>query len=244
VGGTRIRIGCSGEPSRASACSGAPAWHRNLSGSSEHHPASSGPSRSGQLGRRPTSAGGSGRSPGRPTSEAYALGACVVQHIADTVESEPGWVLCLVDRQPPLALAEPVRQAVMEAGRRAPGGEAIPAVGHPAVSGEQPVVLGADTEFVNLGRRQLGPGPAGPLRKWPVAVGAAGSPESRPDSCSPRLDGEPARSAVASAGLGELALGRQRRFGNHPATPPRADVGPPVQRARRRGDTAVPAPRR
>jgi hypothetical protein len=82
----------------------------------------------------------------------------VVQHIADTVESEPGWVLCLVDRQPPLALAEPVWQAVMEAGRRAPGGEAIPAVGHPAVSGEQPVVLGADTEFVNLGGGSWGPG--------------------------------------------------------------------------------------
>ncbi|MFF4551092.1 RNA-binding domain-containing protein [Streptomyces sp. NPDC001435] len=76
---------------------------------------------------------------GRPTSEAYAQGAGVVQHFADTVESEPGWVLCLVDRQPPLALAEPVWQAMMEAGRRDPAGQAILAVGYPAVDGEHPV---------------------------------------------------------------------------------------------------------
>ncbi|MET9127125.1 hypothetical protein [Streptomyces sp. NPDC004528] len=88
---------------------------------------------------------------GRPTSEAFELGACVVQHIADIAESEPGWVLCLVDRQQPLAVAEPVWQAVMDAGRRAPGGgEAISAVGHPAVEGDQPVVLGTDSECVDL----------------------------------------------------------------------------------------------
>ncbi|MDF3141814.1 MULTISPECIES: hypothetical protein [unclassified Streptomyces] len=95
---------------------------------------------------------------GRPTSEAYAQGAAVVQHFADTAESRPGWVLCLVDRQPPLALAEPVWQAVMDAGRRDAAGQAIPAVGYPAVDGEQPAVLGPDTESVNLGGGSWGPG--------------------------------------------------------------------------------------
>ncbi|MFD5762928.1 RNA-binding domain-containing protein [Streptomyces sp. NPDC127044] len=95
---------------------------------------------------------------GRPSGEAHAQGAGVVQHFADTVESEPGWVLCLVDGQPPLALAEPVWQAVMEAGRRDPAGDAILAVGYPAVEGEQPVALGPDVECVLLGGGSWGPG--------------------------------------------------------------------------------------
>ncbi|MEV7152746.1 RNA-binding domain-containing protein [Streptomyces sp. NPDC093084] len=96
---------------------------------------------------------------GQPTSEAYELGACVVQHIADIAESEPGWVLCLVDGQQPLAVAEPVWQAVMDAGRRAPGGgQAISAVGHPAVKDDQPVVLGTASECVDLVGGTWGPG--------------------------------------------------------------------------------------
>lgn len=95
---------------------------------------------------------------GQPNSDAYAQDAAVVQHFADTAESKPGWVLCLVDRQPPLALAEPVWQAVIDAGRRDPAGQAIPAVGYPAADGEQPAVLGPDTESVNLGGGSWGPG--------------------------------------------------------------------------------------
>lgn len=95
---------------------------------------------------------------GMPISDAYVQGSCVLQHFANTVDSKPGWVLCLVDGQPPVAVAEPVWKAVMNVGQPDPGGEPIAAVGYPVADGEDPAVLGPDAQCVTLSGGSWGAG--------------------------------------------------------------------------------------
>ncbi|MDX5563157.1 putative DNA binding domain-containing protein [Streptomyces sp. ID05-04B] len=98
---------------------------------------------------------------GEPTGEAWAQGAAALQDLRHEVDGEPGWVLCLVPGRPPVAVAEPVWQAIVETGRRAPGGQdPLAAVGFPrAPAGTNaPWVIPADALRVNLDGGAWGPG--------------------------------------------------------------------------------------
>ncbi|MFD9293165.1 hypothetical protein ACFWBV_33885 [Streptomyces sp. NPDC060030] len=69
---------------------------------------------------------------GQPVGEAWAQGAATCQDLRHERDGEPGWVLCLVAGRPAVAVAAPVWQAIVEAGRRAPGPDPLAAIGFPA----------------------------------------------------------------------------------------------------------------
>ncbi|MEU8545263.1 RNA-binding domain-containing protein [Streptomyces sp. NPDC048717] len=98
---------------------------------------------------------------GEPTGEAWAQGAAALQDLRHEVDGEPGWVLCLVPGRPPVAVAEPVWQALIETGRRAPGGrDPLAAVGfpRPPAGTDAPWVIPADARRVDLDGGSWGPG--------------------------------------------------------------------------------------
>ncbi|TKS96254.1 RNA-binding domain-containing protein [Streptomyces lasalocidi] len=90
---------------------------------------------------------------GRPAGEAWAQGPAALQDLRHQLDGEPGWVLCLVPGRPPAAVAEPVWQAIVEAGRRALGGQdPLAAVGlpRPPADSDTPWVIPADARSVDL----------------------------------------------------------------------------------------------
>ncbi|GLX22417.1 RNA-binding domain-containing protein [Streptomyces lavendulae] len=98
---------------------------------------------------------------GEPTGEAWAQGAAALQDLRHEVDGEPGWVLCLVPGRPPVAVAEPVWQALIETGRRAPSGQdPLAAVGfpRPPAGTDAPWVIPADARRVDLDGGSWGPG--------------------------------------------------------------------------------------
>lgn len=95
---------------------------------------------------------------GRPISEAYVQGASVLQHFENAIDSKPGWVICLVGGQQPVAVSEPVWKAVLDVGQPGPDGETTAAVGYPIADGEDPAVLGPDTQCVTVGGGRWGAG--------------------------------------------------------------------------------------
>ncbi|MEU9463751.1 RNA-binding domain-containing protein [Streptomyces sp. NPDC048312] len=98
---------------------------------------------------------------GQPTGEAWAQGAAALQDLRHEVDGEPGWVLCLVAGRPPAAVAAPVWQAIVEAGRRAPGGQdPLAAVGftRPPEDTDMPWVIPANALSVDLDGGSWGAG--------------------------------------------------------------------------------------
>ncbi|MEU7073018.1 RNA-binding domain-containing protein [Streptomyces narbonensis] len=98
---------------------------------------------------------------GEPAGEAWAQGQAALQDLRHEVDGEPGWVLCLVPGRPPVAVAEPVWQAIVETGRRAPGGQdPLAAVGFPRASTgtNAPWVIPATARRVDLDGGSWGPG--------------------------------------------------------------------------------------
>ncbi|WNI19991.1 RNA-binding domain-containing protein [Actinacidiphila sp. ITFR-21] len=68
---------------------------------------------------------------GEAAGEAWAHGSTALQDLHHERDSESGWVLCLVAGRPPVVVATPVWQAIVEAGRYAPGHDPLAAVGYP-----------------------------------------------------------------------------------------------------------------
>jgi hypothetical protein len=98
---------------------------------------------------------------GEPASEAWAQGAAVLQNLRHEADGEPDWVLCLVAGRPPVAVAAPVWQAIIEAGRHAPASqEPLTAVGSPRPPADTniPWVIPADARSVDLDGGWWGPG--------------------------------------------------------------------------------------
>ncbi|MFD8733670.1 RNA-binding domain-containing protein [Streptomyces sp. NPDC059618] len=97
---------------------------------------------------------------GQPAGPIRADGPAVLQDFHHGRGDEPGWVLCLVAGQPPVAVAAPVWQAVVDAGRLAPDQEPLAAVGCPLPSegAAGPWVIGADARSVDLGGGTWGAG--------------------------------------------------------------------------------------
>ncbi|MCL3999045.1 RNA-binding domain-containing protein, partial [Streptomyces lavenduligriseus] len=98
---------------------------------------------------------------GEPAGEAWAQGTAALQHLRHEVDGEPGWVLCLVPGRPAVVVAEPVWQAIVETGRRSPGGQdPLEAVGfpRPPAGTDAPWVIPADARGVDLDGGSWGPG--------------------------------------------------------------------------------------
>ncbi|MFD5820594.1 helix-turn-helix domain-containing protein [Streptomyces sp. NPDC127038] len=97
---------------------------------------------------------------GQPAGPVRAHGPAVLQDFHHARGDEPGWVLCLVADRPPVAVAAPVWQAVVDAGRLAPDQEPLAAVGCPLPSegAAGPWVIGADARSVELGGGTWGAG--------------------------------------------------------------------------------------
>lgn len=98
---------------------------------------------------------------GQPAGEAWAQGGAVLQDLHHAADGEPGWVLCLAAGCPPVAIATPVWQVIVEAGRRAPGGQdPLAAVGlpRPLTDVDSPWVIPADTRSVDLDGGSWGAG--------------------------------------------------------------------------------------
>ncbi|MEV0210833.1 RNA-binding domain-containing protein [Streptomyces sp. NPDC050788] len=98
---------------------------------------------------------------GQPAGEAWAQGPAALQDLHHELDGEPGWVLCLVPGRPPAAVAAPVWQAIVEAGRRAPGGQdSLAAIGFPRLpaNSDTPWVIPADARSVDLDGGSWGAG--------------------------------------------------------------------------------------
>ncbi|MEU9700166.1 ATP-binding protein [Streptomyces sp. NPDC047981] len=100
---------------------------------------------------------------GEPSSEVHwdDGGVGVLQRFAPRPPAHTGWVLCALPHQRPVAVAEPVWQALVEAGSGAPGSP-LAAIGYPYTPPRSMAheVIGEDAERVDLdggrwGRGQL-----------------------------------------------------------------------------------------
>lgn len=109
---------------------------------------------------------------GKPAGEAWAHGPAAVQDLHHVRDEESEWVLCLVAGRSPVAVAAPVWQAIIEAGRGAAGQDPLAAVGYPvppeAESG--PWVIRADAGSVDLDGGTWGAGrlarPGNGMWRW------------------------------------------------------------------------------
>lgn len=153
---------------------------------------------------------------GQPVGEAYLHGLATLQDLANAQPEEPQWILCLVDGHPPVAVAAPVWQAIIAAGRTGIGTDPLAAVGYPVPprtdphSEQRPWLLPSQTRSVDLDGGSRGPGrlrrsgrDVSPLpgpsprarsttgRGAPAATASAPSPRS--PSPSPRSRGPPPR---------------------------------------------------
>ncbi|WP_053679709.1 RNA-binding domain-containing protein [Streptomyces sp. XY66] len=97
---------------------------------------------------------------GEPAGEAWAHGSTALQDLHHERDGEPGWVLCLVAGRPPVVVAAPVWQAIIEAGRNAPGHDPLAAVGYPVASEgtDGSWMVGADERSVDLDGGSWGAG--------------------------------------------------------------------------------------
>ncbi|NBM14675.1 RNA-binding domain-containing protein [Streptomyces sp. GC420] len=97
---------------------------------------------------------------GQPAGEAWALGSAALQDLHHERDGEPGWVLCLVAGCPPVAVAAPVWQAIVEAGRHAPGQSPLAAIGlpRPPEGTDTPWVIAADSRSVDVDGGSWGAG--------------------------------------------------------------------------------------
>ncbi|MFI6689482.1 RNA-binding domain-containing protein [Streptomyces sp. NPDC050485] len=97
---------------------------------------------------------------GQAAGEAWAQGSAALQDLHHERDGEPGWVLCLVAGRPPVAIAAPVWQALVEAGRHAPGQDPLAAIGlpRPSEDTDMPWVIAADSRSLDLDGGSWGAG--------------------------------------------------------------------------------------
>jgi hypothetical protein len=100
---------------------------------------------------------------GQPAGEAWAYGptgSVALQDLHHERDGEPGWVLCLVAGRPAAAVAAPVWQAIVNAGRHAPGQDPLAAVGfpRPPQDTDTPYVITAGSRSVDLDGGSWGAG--------------------------------------------------------------------------------------
>lgn len=100
---------------------------------------------------------------GRPVGEAYVRGPVALQEFEADREGRPGWVLCVADGVAPVAVAQPVWQAIRAAGRDGSGGHPLAVVGYPVPGGDRddrhgPWVVPPDAESVDLDSGSWGAG--------------------------------------------------------------------------------------
>ncbi|MFE9679772.1 helix-turn-helix domain-containing protein [Streptomyces sp. NPDC006259] len=97
---------------------------------------------------------------GQPAGEAWAQGSAALQDLHHERDGEPGWVLCLVVGCPPVVVAVPVWQAIVEAGRHAPGQSPLAAIGlpRPPAGTDTPWVIAADSRSVDVDGGSWGAG--------------------------------------------------------------------------------------
>ncbi|WP_331734133.1 RNA-binding domain-containing protein [Streptomyces sp. NBC_00829] len=97
---------------------------------------------------------------GEPAGEAWAHGSTALQDLHHARDGEPGWVLCLVAGRPPVVVAAPIWQAIVEAGRHAPGHDPLAAIGlpRPPEDTDTPWVIAADSRSVDVDGGSWGAG--------------------------------------------------------------------------------------
>ncbi|MGI5518394.1 hypothetical protein [Streptomyces sp. CA-106131] len=99
---------------------------------------------------------------GLPVGEAYARGPAAIQEFAGR-EGQPGWVLCVVGGRAPVAVAQPVWQAIRAAGRDNAGGHPLTVVGYPVPGADRagrngPWAVPPDARSVDLDGGSWGAG--------------------------------------------------------------------------------------
>ena len=97
---------------------------------------------------------------GQPAGEAWVQGTAALQDLHHERPGEPGWVLCVRPGRPPGAVAAPVWQAIIDAGRHAPGPDPLAAIGlpRPPEATDTPWVITAGTRSVDLDGGSWGAG--------------------------------------------------------------------------------------
>jgi nucleotide-binding universal stress UspA family protein len=100
--------------------------------------------------------------PGEPAGEAWAHGPAALQALHHERDGEPGRVLCPVAGRPPAAGAAPVWQAIVEAGRHAPGQDPARGRGLARPARERGRAVGSRGRRAGCGsrRREVGHGPS------------------------------------------------------------------------------------
>ncbi|MER5698786.1 RNA-binding domain-containing protein [Streptomyces mirabilis] len=99
---------------------------------------------------------------GRPVGEAYTRGPAALQEF-EGGEGQPGWVLCVVGGRAPVAVAQPVWQAIRAAGRDGAGGHPLAVVGYPVPGADRadrrsPWAVPPDAQNVDLDGGSWGAG--------------------------------------------------------------------------------------
>jgi hypothetical protein len=99
---------------------------------------------------------------GRPIGEAYARGPAAVQEFTGG-EGQPGWVLCVVGGRAPVAVSQPVWQAIRAAGQDSAGGHPLAVIGYPVPGADQagrndPWAVAPDARSVDLDGGSWGAG--------------------------------------------------------------------------------------
>ncbi|MET7608969.1 hypothetical protein [Streptomyces avermitilis] len=97
---------------------------------------------------------------GQPAAEAWAHGSAALQDLHHERNGEPGWMLCLVPGRPAAAVAAPLWQAIVDAGRHAPGPDPLAAIGfpRPGEDTDAPWVIPAGSRSVDLDGGSWGAG--------------------------------------------------------------------------------------
>ncbi|MCX5095843.1 putative DNA binding domain-containing protein [Streptomyces sp. NBC_00365] len=99
---------------------------------------------------------------GRPVGEAYVRGPAALQEF-EGGEGQPGWVLCVVGGRAPVAVAQPVWQALRAAGRNGAGGHPLAVTGYPVPGADRadypgPWVVPPDARSIDLDGGSWGAG--------------------------------------------------------------------------------------
>lgn len=99
---------------------------------------------------------------GQPIGEAYARGPAAIQEFTGR-EGQPGWVLCVVGGRAPVAVSQPVWQAIRAAGQNSAGGHPLAVIGYPVPGADQagrndPWAVAPDARSVDLDGGSWGAG--------------------------------------------------------------------------------------
>ncbi|MFE2271436.1 RNA-binding domain-containing protein [Streptomyces lavendulae] len=181
---------------------------------------------------------------GQPAGEAWAQGAAALQDLHHERDGEPGWVLCLMAGRPPVAIAAPVWQAIVEAGRHAPGQDPLAAIGlpRPPEDTDTPWVIASGSRSVDVDGGSWGAGRLTcsgrgvwrwqPLPRFSINQGRSAENWTAGQAPALRL-----RAVVNLpwAGAGTLEISKSRRTQLEQQLPHSAVAGAVTMLSRRRG---------